>query len=75
MNEHVQHMHSTCAAQVTTISNIKDTAEIYNSEIKDICSINRDIQEYIDSCHKESRRRAADLEQITAHLNPLRVLP
>ena len=54
---------------------MREVLAMYTSEIEDIYTINRDIQEYIDSCHKESRRRAADLEQITAHLKPLRVLP
>ena len=31
--------------------------------------MNQDLQTYIDSCHKESRRYAAYPENITAHFN------
>ena len=41
--------------------------EIYNYEIKEISSTNRDMQNYIDSCHKESEICAAYPEQSTAH--------
>ena len=41
---------------------------IYNFEIKYICSRNRDMQDYIHSCHKKSERRSAYLEQSTVNL-------
>ena len=54
-----------CAAHAMTISQMKDIVEILNCEIKEIRSTNRDMQNYIDSCHKEPEKRAAYLEQST----------
>ena len=48
-----------CTAHDMTIVQMKDIGEIFNYEIKDIRSINRDIQNCIDSCHKKSSIRAA----------------
>ena len=42
---------------------------MYKYKIKDIHSINRYIQEHIDSYHKESKSYAAYPEYSTAHLN------
>ena len=56
-----------CVAHETTISHMKEIAEIFNSEINEIHSTNRDIQNYIDSCHKYSEIRAEYPEQSTAH--------
>ena len=46
---------------------MQDIVEIFNSEIKDIHSTNRDMKNYIDSFHKESERCAAYLKQSTIH--------
>ena len=59
MHECGKHLlHSTyelaCAEHETTISHMKDIVEILNSKIKEIRPQNRYIQNYIDSCHKES---------------------
>ena len=42
---------------------------MYKYEIEEIHSINRDMQEHIDSYNKEPKRFAVYLEQNTAHLN------
>ena len=64
-------LHSThecvCAVHETTTSHMKDIVDIFNSEIKETRSTNQDMQNYIDSCHKESERIAAYTEQIFAH--------
>ena len=53
------------AAHETTIIHMKNTVEIFNYEIKDISSTNREILSYIDSCHKEPERCASYLEKST----------
>ena len=47
---------------------MKIIVDILNNDIKEIHSINQGIQDYIDICNSESERRAAYLEQNTAHL-------
>ena len=56
-----------CTLQETTIINMKDIMEIYNYDIKEIRSTNRDMKSYIDNCHKESERRASYPKHSTAH--------
>ena len=56
------------AAQEMTISNIKYIVEMFNSDIEDICSINRGMREHIDSFHKYLERRAAYPEHSSAHI-------
>ena len=41
-------------AQETNIRIMNNTVDIYNYEIKKICSTNRNMQTYIDICKKES---------------------
>ena len=43
--------------------------EQFNSDKKELIATNRDLQTYIDGCHKESERCAAYPEQSTAHFN------
>ena len=57
-----------CAEHEKTINQMKDIVEIFNLEIKEICSTNRDMRNYIDGCHKESERCETYLEKRTAHL-------
>ena len=39
------------AAREMTIRQMQDIVEIFNSEVKEICSTNQDVQNYIGSCH------------------------
>ena len=57
-----------CAAHEKTINQMEDILEIFNYEIKEIHSTNRDTQNYIGSCHKESEICAVYPEQRTTHL-------
>ena len=43
--------------------------ESFNSDTKELCAINRYLQNYIDICHKELERAAAYPEQSTAPFN------
>ena len=56
-------------AQETTISHIKLMFESLYYETKVLSAMKRYLQNYIDSCHKESERHAAYPEHITAHFN------
>ena len=51
-----------------TISQTEEIVNTFNSEIKEIRSINQDMQNYIDIFHKESERCEAYPEQSTEHL-------
>ena len=42
-----------CATQNTTISQIKEILESFNSDTNKLCATNRDMQTYIGSCKKE----------------------
>ena len=48
-------------------SQMKEIVELLNYEIKEICSTNQDTRAYVDSCNKESERRAAYPEHSTVH--------
>ena len=41
----------------------------FNHDTKELCEINQDLQNYIDSCYRESERRASYSEKSTAHFN------
>ena len=43
---------------------MKEIVDMFNSEIKEIRSTNRYMQNYIDSCHKESRQRALHISKM-----------
>ena len=43
--------------------------ESFNSDTKELCARNRDLRNYIDSCHKESERSAEYPEQSTTYFN------
>ena len=58
-----------CAAQEKIISHIKEMLESFNSETKELCATNRDLQTYIDCCHQESERHALYPEQGIVHFN------
>ena len=56
-----------CSEQETNTSKIKETVDTFNYYINELRSTNRDMQTYIDSCKKESERRAAYMDQNAAH--------
>ena len=56
-----------CVEHETPISQMRYIVEIFSYEIREINSTNRDMRNYTDSCHKESERCAAYLQQITVN--------
>ena len=48
-----------CTSHERSISHIKEIVEIIYYEIKEICSTDQDMHNYIDSYHKESERHTA----------------
>ena len=57
-----------CTEQNTTINKITEVVDTYNSKIKEMSSINQDMRDYTDICHKESERRASYPEYSTEHV-------
>ena len=43
--------------------------ELFNFDTKQLCATKQDLQKFIDSCQKESKRHTAYPEQSTAHFN------
>ena len=60
-----------CATQEITINNMKGVLDMYKSDTEEIHTINQDIQEHIDSYHKEPESFALYPEHSTSNLNKI----
>ena len=58
-----------CVTQEMTISQITEMLESFNYETKELRATNQDLNNYIDSFHKESERSAEYLEQSTTYFD------